>query len=245
MELSKFRTENWSDMSAAERLQVLQEVEHSLAEEQGRTEREIHSKQYEMNEYGVTLGEYDPNSSEIYINEDFLTGENEQFNEYFNQYNALETTCHEGRHAYQHDTMGENETFEYNMCGGYQDPENENVSRPDYRFQPIEDDVNNYADQKMNEFSSEFQDDSAYSEYQEGRELSNRADIKAAEVQYGEDYKEDIQTKVEKDYQASQQNVTQYNSSLETTEPSKQNVSQGEGASESGTQDISDAGQSY
>jgi len=233
-------------MSATERLQALQEVEHSLAEEQERPEREIHSKQYKMDEDGVTLGEYDPNSSEIYINEDFLTGENEQFNEYFNQYNALETTCHEGRHAYQHDTMGENETFEHNMCGGYQSPEDENVSRSDYRFQPIEDDANNYADKKMNEFSSEFEDDPAFVDYREDRDLSNRADIKAAEAQYGEDYKANIQAKVETDYQASQQNVTQYNNSLETTSSEQsEGIGQSEDASESTAQSIADAGQAY
>ena len=240
--LSKFRTENWSNLNIGERYKALQEIEHALAEEQGRYERQIQLRHFDIDEDGVTLGEYDSNSSKIYINEDFLTDKNVYFNQYFNQYHALCNICHEGRHAYQHDTMNENKVFEHNLCGGYQ-----NDPRPDYRFQPIEDDAYNYAGKKMKEFSFAFEGDPVFAKYQKDNELVNRADVRAAEAQYGENYREEIQLKVERDYLASQQSAIQYNDSLNASASQEQSASveHDKSAYEFDTQSIAAAGQSY
>lgn len=182
MSLSSFRSENWEQLTSEQRLAELQEVENNLAAEQGRNAKKVIKQHYEPHRdeqgevAGITLGEYGRSEEQpegaIYINEDVLARDD-------CSYECLETVIHEGRHAYQ-DDHSENEEWNHNMSGGYQDPNQENTDRVDYRFQPVEADANDYADTKMAEYSSEFQGDATHNDYSYSRNLSNYADRKAA-----------------------------------------------------------------
>ena len=221
MSLSSFRSENWGQLTPEQRLAELQEVENNLAAEQGRDPREVIKQHYEPHRDeqgeidGITLGQYGRSEEHpegaIYINEDVLTRDD-------CSYECLETVIHEGRHAYQ-DDHSENKEWNHNMRGGYQDPEQEGTDRVDYRFQPVEADANNYADAKMAEYSGEFQGDAAHNDYSYNRNLNNYADRKVAIEKYGENYEQEIQAKVEAQYQENNQGLQSPQNSEELAMP--------------------------
>jgi len=128
-------------------------------------------------------------------------------------YQAMQTTIHEGRHAYQDDCIrgrikpqpqdrGKVEVWAYNSSalGGVYYGSSDN-SFTDYRYQPKEADANNFANAKMNSFSNEFFQDQSYSYFTTKRDYENLYTEAIAKSTYGENYEQAVQGRVESDYQ--------------------------------------------
>lgn len=175
--MNDFETENWNKLSSIERREALQYLENQMALEQGRSPREV----YVNDTLGKgQCGYYSPNDpTRIHINRDHL-----QSSKKGSQYDAMNTVIHEGRHAYQDDciqgrlrneNLKEVELWKKNYDKDvYNEPGNTIKERLNYRYQPIEEDANNFTQNKMESFSDRFSSDRNYSKY-----MKNEAKIDA------------------------------------------------------------------
>lgn len=94
--------EKWKALSVQEKLDTLQAVENHVAQQEGRAPCQVQGKYIQSTEAGTTLGYYSLNDRTITINTEQL----ELQSKYGNDYNThLDTILHEGRHAYQHQTV--------------------------------------------------------------------------------------------------------------------------------------------
>lgn len=187
--LQAFRAENWSRLNPNARIRALQCVENRAADEQGRLPREV--------QYATFLDDKDGGSAKrkrgFYNPEepDYLTL-NTTLIESDNPFQAVATTFHEGRHAYQHDVVTGRTLPEKN-----QDPIDAQIAREnkkvwgenflpnshfslkhghtfsEYRYQSIEADANNYSDKKMNDLGLIFGNDLNYKEWNCKRQVEN------------------------------------------------------------------------
>ena len=95
-------SENWSVMSAGEKLEALQAIEDRMAFESDRFACPVEGRELFTGEHSVTLGLFDPGSGRIYINSTQL----EAGSRYGGDPQMLVSVClHEGRHAYQHQAV--------------------------------------------------------------------------------------------------------------------------------------------
>lgn len=197
--MDDFKTENWEKLTPQERKNSLQYLENKVAAEEGRSPRKIKvDKTLKDGECGYySDGVFNRNN--IYINEDYLYS-----NAPSKQYEAMDTVLHEGRHAYQSDCVkGRIEvhkddeaklsdwkknaaTEEYNPFG------NDKASYSYYRFQPVEDDANNFAKKKMEGYSDIYSSDPNYRNYIETTQMKHAEDEFDAKKRLGKDYKENI-----------------------------------------------------
>lgn len=194
--MDDFKTDNWKNLSPSERRESLQYLENKMAEEAGRKPRRIQvDKKLKPGECGY----YDDSvlkRGNIYINEDYLYS-----NDRAKQYDAMDTVIHEGRHAYQYDCVNgrikhsENDATltswgknveEYNPFA------KDKTSYSYYRFQPIEDDANNYAATKIESYANNYSSDPYYQSYIEKTQMEHEQDANIAKNRLGDDYKQNI-----------------------------------------------------
>lgn len=194
--MEDFQTNKWGWLSGNEKLSRLQSLENSMAAEQGRLPREVTTY------HGEGCGYYDRNDpGKLYINEDYIysttPGE---------QYDAMNTVIHEGRHAYQHDCIdgriSHNESEDtlsmWNKNNEIYNVPDDNFSR--YRFQPIEVDANDYADSKMEAFNDFYGKDANYRNYIESVNDNKQDDIDRAIRDIGPNYQENIANQIASEY---------------------------------------------
>lgn len=140
----KLNSESWRYTSIDERVKLLQQVEHNEAQKSPRPSCDL--KTAKMKDY--EMGEYDPTTNTIVVNEQLVHSDNPR--------RALETTLHEGRHAYQQDVMNNPDKYpdhpmrEIWAENNYISP-NEDFEA--YYNQPIEVDARSYANAHVNEYT--------------------------------------------------------------------------------------------
>ena len=201
IDLSAFKTSNWNKLSPDGRLEELQKLEKLMAETQSRTERTVRIM-YMPHSYGL----YNTNDPKFLWLNSGLVMDNSR------NYQSMQTTIHEGRHAYQDDCIRQKilpqagdenkvELWRHNFpaAGGvYNKPSN---GYTDYRFQPVETDANNFAKEKLDSFSVQLRDD-AYGEFIDLRNKREKHAADDAAALYGDDYEQVIKESVERKYQA-------------------------------------------
>lgn len=145
----------WQHLNTDQRVEVLQTIEYHLAKEQGRTPVHVEAQNLFPRIPGeIRFGAYHHASQTMYFNKlNWNSGGIEQKC----ATNALDTLCHEGRHAYQHQAMDgaiihDNprevlDWLENNKPGHY-------ISSPaldaeGYRKQPLEKDAFCFGQQRM------------------------------------------------------------------------------------------------
>lgn len=129
--------ETWQGLDEAERLNALQNVENQMAALQNRPPAEVDVYDGRPGE----CGQYSPDTNQIHINEGHLMGDP--------VCDVVDTTVHEGRHAYQHhavdhpgvhDDSVKVEAWRENMQpGNYLTAEQYGQKR--YQEQPVEKDA--------------------------------------------------------------------------------------------------------
>jgi hypothetical protein len=88
--IAELRPEGWSQIDAAQRLEVLQTVEQQMAEIQGRPALTVTASELPPGTFGQCDGQ------QIQINADNLAGDSVDVRQF------VDTVAHEGRHAYQY-----------------------------------------------------------------------------------------------------------------------------------------------
>ena len=194
--MEDFKTNNWQKLTPNERLKSLQYLEDNMAKECGRTPRKVTvDRKLKSGEWGSYSDDL-LSRKNIYINKDYLNS-----NDPGRQYNAMQTTIHEGRHAYQNDcAKGRINNLESEKklsswkknVNEYNDFGNDVRSYSNYRFQPIEDDANNFAKAKMESFAEHYSSDPNYQNYLDKTQAKFDDDASAAQKRLGDDYKQNI-----------------------------------------------------
>jgi hypothetical protein len=198
-DLSAFELSNWENLSAAQRVKALQEIEDMMALKLGRQPRSVAPS----SRIDDDLGAYYPSNSDfLFINHDLIGSDTDS-------YLAVETVIHEGRHAYQDDCITNKTTplsedagkvsfWSHNMPerGGYYEDADYTI----YRYQPIEADANDFARDVLVSFKSFLQHDPAYRQFCIDRELDDLKTSTDARSDFGEDYERKIAQRIEDQY---------------------------------------------
>lgn len=203
----EFETSMWSKMSHDQRVDALQGLENSMAAEQGRPPRNIKASDLPP----TRRGQYSPKDpSNLQVNNSLINSSD-------GNYQAMQTTIHEGRHAYQDDCVtgiatpqpqdkGKVETWSHNMPGrGGVYNNADKMGYPAYRYQPIESDANSYAKDKLNSIGSQYSQDPAFRQFCAQRDAQDRYSEAVAKNTYGNDYEQVIKQDIDKRYQAKTQ----------------------------------------
>jgi len=199
--ITNLRQENWATITPLERETTLQALADHLAHEEGRTPCNVHAVLMDKN----TRGRFSIDAegvSNIEINRDLVKRDQ--------PYQAVETLCHEDRHAYQfHITQypelaeSEEQLQDWKMSqeGGYIQPEELNFST--YLFQPTEADANRSARDRTDElYEDTFQDQGLYPAFKAEKEQQIADAEEFAEFELGENYKEEARQVVHVKHQA-------------------------------------------
>lgn len=215
---STFHNKNWNESTFEEKLQALQFLENDYANKQGRNACEVKAEKMPHISYS---GYYNPEDNTIYINEEHLLDSNA--NKIFN-YLSVDTILHEGRHAYQHNAIkNENlhddqkqvEVWKMNFNNNvYMDPRKGYL----YRMQSLERDANDYSavetEKIFNDLEKKYGPNEGYDKYKEN--IRDNYFIKNEELAkntFGDSYKEKIDRLVQLQYeidQAKYQEVVKY-----------------------------------
>lgn len=170
--ISKLDLKAWDQMSAADRLGLLQEFENTMAELEGRDALPVkvvpaaYLKEAEKSG-GVLQGYFSPSENEICINPKFLEKRKSILGvSAFSLPKVLETIAHEGRHAWQQYVVDHPEkklvdrntrlAFQMN-CRCYCSSGDENVPFSCYQAQLIELDARRFAKDVLIHVSSEIE----------------------------------------------------------------------------------------
>lgn len=143
----------WKKLSFEERMEVLQKVEHEVADVAHRPACSISYKQLGEKFYGY----YTPGSSHITINSDYVRS-----NSFKDYKETLDTLIHEGRHAYQdynlnerevHPRQGDISNWKMNEQNyGYQNVEHYGFKL--YQMQPVEADARAFAEDVLKQYQN-------------------------------------------------------------------------------------------
>lgn len=201
--MKDFLPETWNTLNREDRLLRLQYAEDMAAQRDGRYPRTISAQKMD----GL-FGLFDPKIPDtIFINEDFLNPDADA--EKYNPYEALLTMYHEGRHSYQHGCAFLKEKNEedaltvelwkinnvkYHKAQGFR-------GRTFYRFQPIEEDAENFALEKMKNLAPVFGNDPNYHKFIRKCETDAKFDELIAVLEHGEDFREQILTDIKIRYE--------------------------------------------
>ena len=163
----------WERLSSNQRVDALQQLENWSARRLGREPVPL-SPDPQL-EGTSTNGEYHPGSKSISINPSLI--------ERNDPFQAMATTLHEGRHAYQHQVSNGLETYKnFDPVDGMTADQNRGIWRANmradgyyskekghtffqYRYQPIEADANNYSDRIMQELWQRYGNNEHYNQW--------------------------------------------------------------------------------
>ena len=180
-----FEPGNWRKLDFSERRSCLQQAENQMALQQGRSPRTVLTESMPDKNGSHTLGYYDQKMPQYIVLNEQDVGLSES------GYQMLETTIHEGRHAYRHDAVSGKidaaESIETQELWAKNSEPNCYVSPDedivDYRFGPLERDANDYADSQMNQVFAKSKDSSYYS-YKNDRVFDQEALMDMAKCKY-------------------------------------------------------------
>ncbi|TCS94816.1 hypothetical protein [Hazenella coriacea] len=192
----KLHITQWNKLSKDSRLEALQSLERHYAQLQGRD-----ACKFEGMKDKEHFGRY--KQGKIYLNHDLLLNDN--------CYEAVFTVLHEGRHAFQSQTIDlsannrlapisdkEIYTWRVSKSGGYL------KQQPDYWFQPVEKDANDYALTEMEKIYSQLEPlhgkNNGYKEYKKDLEINFMIEENKLLRTYGKNYLQTIEDKVHKKY---------------------------------------------
>jgi len=221
--VNQLRLENWSVMDTSARLEVLQNLESQLASQEGRTENTIRffPDNVPENQRGLFVPESRVENEQgyqkgIYINSKLVEDKEEP-------YQAVETTFHESRHAYQYhcsqnpegskEEPSVVEDWEKNYKGGYLSYPQNDYSM--YRYQPVEKDANEVARLRTDDLFENQLVDKQYNNHKEAVLALNQRDQVLAEYKYGRNYESIAQEQMHNTYEACQNYQRQKNLKLE------------------------------
>lgn len=207
MDVSAFKSSNWQSMNATQRVGALQGLEGNMAQQQGRQPRTVKTEKMESGTNGY-YSMADPQY--VKLNADLVASPQ-------GNYQAMQTTIHEGRHAYQDDCVrgriapqpqdqAKEESWKQNSSatgGVYNSPQNS--AFVDYRYQPKEADANTYAKDQMNSCGGQLSGDPAYHAFTEKRDAQDRYTAAAAKSAYGDNYEQVIREDIGRRYEAKQE----------------------------------------
>lgn len=202
--LKIFHFSSWQKASQTEKIKALQFLEYDYALKQGRYPAEV--KVIDMNSIN-NIGSYGCKENRIYLNLNHLESKYDYAN-----YLCLAATLHEGRHAYQHVSIN-NKGFHENEkevqlwkmnssdTGFYYSPD----ERESYRFQPVEIDANDYAEQELSNCYQYIKDnigsdERSYKQYFNLVERGLKIYEKEALKVHGPNYIEKIEKSIEREY---------------------------------------------
>lgn len=193
--LDTFNKTNWSNATVQERMDAYQNLEHFMAQEQGRAERQVVFEDFSktLEDGDGVVGYYSSNDDKLHMDMKYLTGER-------NPYDGMDTVIHEGRHAYQHDCINgyatPDDKIAPNMQGmrdNFATGDYHSSNDPFYDLQPAERDSFTYANDVMSrpDFAEHFEGDADYKNYCDAQRMSN--DNKAEEYKhFADEYKNDL-----------------------------------------------------
>lgn len=145
----------WAELSPAERLETLKDLEARLAEVQGRDPRLVVARDYPDDGHGVTYGHYDEtNPGEINISRELLERPELRLK-------AFHTLAHEGRHAFQHDAVRGLVYYNPQVVAYWRANWDQYLSARRfgfeiYRSQPLELDANSFADRIVSDVDKRY-----------------------------------------------------------------------------------------
>lgn len=193
----EFHNKNWRKLSVDQRFEVIQKLEEYYAKQQGRNACQVVAIEDEE-----SLGYYYQNK--IHINKTKLLQDE-------TAYEAVNTVIHEGRHAFQEYALKNSPSqisqeelnkWKVNFTSGYLN------SVPDYWFQAIEKDANDYAfaetDKIFAELEKELGECTGYFDYKETWDMYFQDQAKGLKYDYGDDYQQVINEKVDQKYNLTQ-----------------------------------------
>ena len=183
----------WEQLSSNQRVDALQQLENWSARRLGREPVPL-SPDPQL-EGTSTNGEYHPGSKSISINPSLI--------ERNDPFQAMATTLHEGRHAYQHQVSNGLETYKnFDPVDGMTADQNRGIWRANmradgyyskekghtffqYRYQPIEADANNYSDRTMQELWQRYGNNEHYNQWMHNRLYNNAQKMESAKKEFG------------------------------------------------------------
>ena len=186
--LDSFNRENWSNSSYQDRMNAYQSLEHCMAKEQGRAERQVVFEDFSKT-HPDAVGYYSKNDDKLHMDIGYLNGSK-------NPYDGMDTVIHEGRHAYQHDCINgfaqPDSKLQPNMQGIKENDLDDNYysGGGNYFYQPLEYDAHTYANNVMNrpEFKEHLSNDEHYNKYCRAQEKYIDAKSRDAEIAAGYTY---------------------------------------------------------
>lgn len=195
------RQGNWIAITPLEREAALQSLADHLAQEERRSACNVQAVPMDECSRGAFSHDAMGNGT-IKINRSLL--ESDQ------PYQAVETLCHEDRHAHQfyvtqHPELAENEEqlqdWQMSEAGAYIQPE-ETLTFSTYHFQPTELDANQYARDRTDElYQNVFQDQNQYPSYKIEKEQEIADAQESARFELGDHYEEEARQAVQTKYQ--------------------------------------------
>jgi len=151
---NKFKFRNWDRLSLEDRAQVFQKLENIQAKKLHRPPAEIIFKEMDERQKGA----FNPTKNCIFLNMRFIQ-------EDYLRFDGMFTLFHEGRHAFQHYAISENNNFGFfskakkwkeNFKGYLSGSVDEYAF---YAMQPVERDANKYALSRLKSFLDRFSED--------------------------------------------------------------------------------------
>jgi len=151
-EIEDIRYEEWKELSFDQRVEALNELEHSIAEIEHRNPCPVYTEKLGEGHFGY----YNDEDKCMVINSEYINSDS-----FKDHSEVLDTLIHEGRHAYQdynlterevHLRQGEVENWRKNEYEfGYRDTETYGLE--DYRMQPLEADAFAFAKDVLKQFN--------------------------------------------------------------------------------------------
>lgn len=197
-EVKIFAGEKWDKATFKERMAALQSVEKFLAKQSGREPRTVTAKvNYPQ------LGGFNQTKPELIINQELVR---EGISRRGDNYNALATVIHEGRHSFQHDAVtgkiptseSQLSKWEKNFYPGVYTESKQGLA--DHHFQPIESDAREYTNNTLKQFETAFADDKSYQNYKSVEKLKDEEATRMARNEYGHNFQAGLDEAFEKKY---------------------------------------------
>lgn len=188
-------------MTYDQRLDFYQKLENTMAASQNRPARIVTPENMPKKNIAGYYSAYDP--SKIAINKRLIMQDDRR-------YDNCDTIIHEGRHAFQDDCIVGRANIgnidDVNKIGDwrrnfdqYQEPNGMN-SDVKYRFQPVEKDAYEYANNKFDKMTANVKDRDLY-DYKHTRDIENNYYKLKAEQVYGKNYEEKIKNEINSSYE--------------------------------------------
>lgn len=201
IDFNTLRKQNWQNMTYDQRLDFYQKLENTMAASQNRPARIVTPENMPKKNIAGYYSAYDP--SKIAINKRLIMQDDRR-------YDNCDTIIHEGRHAFQDDCIVGRANIgnidDVNKIGDwrrnfdqYQEPNGMN-SDVKYRFQPVEKDAYEYANNKFDKMTANVKDRDLY-DYKHTRDIENNYYKLKAEQVYGKNYEEKIKNEINSSYE--------------------------------------------